>query len=213
MKLSLVTLSSVLALVAAQDSSSSSETSTETSTAPATTHSLTAAERCALNCGENDLCCVAACYSVPCPSDQQANNTNTCVSQCDQGDGSEEDTQAYAECQARCISSTYFPGTVTVTSAPTSSSTGSNTATTTSSGDDADSTDDSNSDGKLSLSALHLIPLQVLTYLIDSSATSTNGDSATATGSGDEPSDTNAAARLGVSAAGLAGLLVAAWAL
>ncbi|KAL4993422.1 hypothetical protein BDV10DRAFT_179185 [Aspergillus recurvatus] len=198
MKLSLVALSSVLALVAAQDSSSSSETSTETSTAPATTHSLTAAERCALNCGDNDLCCVAACYSVPCPSDQQANNTNTCVSQCDQGDGSEEDTQAYAECQARCISSTYFPGTVTVTSAPTSSSTGSNTATTTSSGDDADSTDDSNSDDSSS---------------DDSSATSTNGDSATATGSGDEPSDTNAAARLGVSAAGLAGLLVAAWAL
>ncbi|KAL4979436.1 hypothetical protein BDW66DRAFT_127427 [Aspergillus desertorum] len=193
MKLSLVALSSVLALVAAQDSSSSSETSTETSTAPATTHSLTAAERCALNCGDSDLCCVAACYSVPCPSDQQANNTNTCVSQCDQGNGSEEDIQAYAECQASCISSTYFPGTVTVTSAPTSSSTGSNTATTTSSGDDADSTDDSNSD--------------------NSSATSTNGDSATATGSGDEPSDTNAAARLGVSAAGLAGLLVAAWAL
>ncbi|KAL4776843.1 hypothetical protein BDW60DRAFT_174811 [Aspergillus nidulans var. acristatus] len=193
MKLSLVTLSSVLALVAAQDSSSSSESSTETSTAPATTHSLTPAERCALNCGDNDLCCVAACYSVPCPSDQQANNTNTCVSQCDQGDGSEEDIQAYAECQARCISSTYFPGTVTVTSAPSSSSTGSNTATTTSSGDDAESTDDSNSD--------------------DSSATSTNGDEATATGSGDEPSDTNAAARLGVSAAGLAGLLMAAWAL
>ncbi|CBF89795.1 hypothetical protein AN9450.2 [Aspergillus nidulans FGSC A4] len=193
MKVSLVTLTSVLALVAAQDSSSSSESSTETSTAPTTTPSLTAAERCALNCGDNDLCCVAACYSVPCPSDQQANNTNTCVSQCDQGDGSEEDIQAYAECQARCISSTYFPGTVTVTSAPTGSSTGSNTATTTSSGDDADSTDDSNSD--------------------DSSATSTNGDEATATGSGDEPSDTNAAARLGVSAAGLAGLLMAAWAL
>ncbi|KAL4982814.1 hypothetical protein BDW68DRAFT_170084 [Aspergillus falconensis] len=198
MKLSLIALSSVLALVAAQDSSSSSETSTETSTAPATTHSLTAAERCALNCSDDDLCCVAACYSVPCPSDQQANNTNTCVSQCDQGDGSEEDTQAYAECQARCISSTYFPGTVTVTSAPTSSSTGSNTATTTSSGDDADSTDDSNSDDSNS---------------DDSSATSTNGDSATATGSGNEPSDTNAATRLGVSAAGLAGLLVAAWAL
>ncbi|KAL6229852.1 hypothetical protein BDW75DRAFT_87031 [Aspergillus navahoensis] len=198
MKLSLVALSSVLALVAAQDSSSSSETSTETSTAPATTHSLTAAERCALNCDDNDLCCVAACYSVPCPSDQQANNTNICVSQCDQGDGSEEDTQAYAECQARCISSTYFPGTVTVTNAPTSSSTGSNTATTTSSGDDADSTDDSNSDDSNS---------------DDASATSTNSDSATATGSGDEPSDTNAAARLGVSAAGLAGLLIAAWAL
>ncbi|RDW70803.1 uncharacterized protein DSM5745_08314 [Aspergillus mulundensis] len=195
MKLSLVALTSVLALAAAQDSSS---TSTETSTAPATTASLTAQERCANNCDDDDICCKAACYSVPCPSDQQANDTNTCVSQCDQGDGTEADIQSYAQCQARCITTTYFPGTATLTDDSTSSATGSNTATTTSSGDDASSTDDSNSNDSNSDS---------------SNATSTSGDSATETGSGDDPSDTNAAARLGVSAAGLAGLLVAAWAL
>ncbi|KAL4907496.1 hypothetical protein BDW74DRAFT_125082 [Aspergillus multicolor] len=163
MKLSLLALTSVLALVAAQDSSS---TSTETSTAPATTHSLTPQEQCAARCGDDDICCVAACYSVPCPSDQQANDTNTCVSQCDQGDGSEADTQAYAQCQARCITTTYFPGTATLTDDSSSSATGSNTATTTSSGDDAESTDDSNSDSKHPFLAPSLMPTHALTYML-----------------------------------------------
>ncbi|KAL4929296.1 uncharacterized protein BDV17DRAFT_79334 [Aspergillus undulatus] len=140
MKLSLIALSSVLALgVTAQDSSSS------TSDAPAPTHSLSPTERCILECDDDDRCCRAACVEVPCPSDQQANDTNTCAAQCDQGDGSEADTKAYAECQARCITTTFFPGTATLTNEPTGTSSTDSSATTTSASDD-DSSDDSNSD-------------------------------------------------------------------
>ncbi|KAL4797473.1 hypothetical protein BDV19DRAFT_387277 [Aspergillus venezuelensis] len=195
MKLSLVALSSVLALVAAQDS-------TSTSDAPATTHSLTPTERCILNCDDTDICCIAACNEVPCPSDQQANDTNTCAAQCDQGSGSEADTQAYAECQARCITTTFFPGTATLTNSPTSTSSSDSSATTTSASDD-DSSDDSSSDSSDSSST------------DDSSSSdspsSTSSDDASSTDSADDEAPTdNAAMRLGASAAGLAGLFVAA---
>ncbi|KAL4915741.1 hypothetical protein BDW62DRAFT_119422 [Aspergillus aurantiobrunneus] len=194
MKLSLVALSSVLALVAAQDSSSTTTTTTD---APATTQSLTPAERCLLACDENDRCCRAQCIGVPCPSDQQANDTNSCVAQCDQGSGSEADTQAYAQCQARCITTTFFPGTVTVTDAPSSTGSDSSATTTGGSSDNSDdSNDDSNSDDSNS-----------------GSETATDSDSPSATASGDAPDETNAAIKLGASAAGLAGFLVAAWAL
>ncbi|KAL2863944.1 uncharacterized protein BJX67DRAFT_233892 [Aspergillus lucknowensis] len=136
MKFTLVALSSVLALVAAQESSST------TSGAPATTTSMTAAESCVLRCNDDDRCCKAQCLGVPCPSDEMANDTNDCVANCDQGDGSEADTQAYAQCQARCYTTHYFPATVTVSNGASSTGTDS---TATSTGDSSDSnSDDSN---------------------------------------------------------------------
>lgn len=157
MKFTLVALTSLLALAAAQDSSSS------TSDAPATTHSPTPQETCLLACtcrgllqrghiltipgDEKDACCRAKCMNVPCPSDQQANDTNACVAKCDQGDGSEADTQAYADCQARCITTTFFPGTASATDSASSTSSGDSSATTTGSSDD-DSDSDSNNDSE-----------------------------------------------------------------
>lgn len=94
--------------------------------------------------------------NVPCPSDQQANDTNACVAKCDQGDGSEADTQAYADCQARCITTTFFPGTASATDSASSTSSGDSSATTTGSSDadnDNDSNDSNdNGDGTFSIS-------------------------------------------------------------
>ncbi|KAI9367018.1 hypothetical protein BJX61DRAFT_530342 [Aspergillus egyptiacus] len=190
MKLSLVALTSILALVAAQEETSS------TSAAPSATASLTPEESCILRCDDTDRCCKAACVGVPCPSDQMANDTNTCVAECDQGSGSEADTEAYAQCQARCYTTHFFPGTATLTSGPSSTSTESAATTT-------DDSDNSNSDDSNSADSNN----------DDSSPSETTGDSASETNSGDEGEPTNAAAKLGVSAAGLFGLLLTAWAL
>ncbi|KAL3461061.1 hypothetical protein BJX64DRAFT_170351 [Aspergillus heterothallicus] len=193
MKLSFVALSSVLALVAAQESSS-------TSSSPPATTSLTAAEQCILRCDADDICCKAECVEVPCPSDDQANDTNDCVSNCDQGDGSESDILAYANCQASCYSTHFFPA--TATGGAGASSTSSNTAATTtgSSSDDSDNSDDSNSDDSNS-----------------DSESSSASDSPSSTSDAENPEDTNAASiaqiKLGASAAGVAGFLLAALAL
>lgn len=56
-----------------------------------------------------DVCCIAACFKVPCPSDNQANDTNKCVSACPQGTGTPADTQKYADCEQKCFSSHFFP--------------------------------------------------------------------------------------------------------
>ncbi|KAL4872696.1 hypothetical protein BDV12DRAFT_161353 [Aspergillus spectabilis] len=201
MKLSLIALSSVLALVAAQESSST------TSDAPATTHSLTPAEQCLLRCDDDDRCCRAQCIGVPCPSDQQANDTNSCVAACDQGSGSEADTQAYAQCQARCITTTFFPGTVTVTDAPSSTSTDSSATST--DGADDDNSDDSNSDDSNSDDSNN----DDSNSDDSSSGSESDSGSPSETDSAENPEDTNAAAKLGFSAAGLAAFLIAALAL
>ncbi|KAL2812052.1 hypothetical protein BJX63DRAFT_432865 [Aspergillus granulosus] len=191
MKFSLVALSSVLALVAAQESSST------TSSPPATT-SLTAAEQCVLRCDTDDICCKAECVEVPCPSDSQANDTNDCVSNCDQGDGSEAAILSYANCQASCYSTHFFPA--TATGGAGASSTDSDTAATTTGSSDDSNSDDSNSDDSNS-----------------DSESSSESDAPSSTSDAEDPEDTNAASvaqiKLGASAAGLAGFLMVAWAL
>ena len=120
----LFALSSLLVLAAAQETGSP------------TTTSLSAEASCAENCkkdpylpdwitsltlpgGTNDRCCVAGCYKVPCPSEDQANDTNDCVAQCPQGTGTPEDTQAYISCQNACFTSHFFPATMTGVTVPT----------------------------------------------------------------------------------------------
>ena len=46
---------------------------------------------------------------MPCPSESQANDTNSCVAACPQGTGSPSDTQKYADCEQKCFSSHFFP--------------------------------------------------------------------------------------------------------
>lgn len=81
--------------------------------------------------GATDICCQAACVNVPCPNEAAANETTACAGACTQGNGTEEETAAYASCQASCISASFFPVSTTA-----GSGSGSNTA----SGSDATGT-------------------------------------------------------------------------
>lgn len=80
--------------------------------AATTTASIDAAQAsyiaCLDDCPSGDVKCQSYCVIVPSPNDAQANATNTCVGECDQGDGSEEDTQKYSKCVQACISDNYF---------------------------------------------------------------------------------------------------------
>ncbi|RHZ66329.1 uncharacterized protein CDV56_102065 [Aspergillus thermomutatus] len=183
----IIAISSLLVLATAQST-------TTTSTAASTTTSLSPEASCAAKCASGDVCCVAGCYKVPCPSDQQANDTISCVAACPQGSGTPSDTDKYASCQSSCYSSHFFPATMTNAG---SSGTGvsSNDATTTGSGSSSSETGSSGS-----------------------GSSKTSGSSSTGTSSGSNASTTaNAAAvsqlQLGVSAAGLLGFVLAAWAL
>ncbi|PTU23429.1 hypothetical protein P175DRAFT_0508109 [Aspergillus ochraceoroseus IBT 24754] len=188
MKLNIIALTSLLALVVAEDASS-----TTTAAATATT-SLSPEASCAANCGAADRCCRALCFRVPCPSEQQANDTVSCVAACPQGNGSPADTEAYAQCQASCYSTHYFPATATLAESSSSTSSGSSSATTTGSSDNSDS---------------ELIQLD--------SSSSNSSSSGTATGSGSSATHTGAASitalKFSVSALGLGGFFLAAWAL
>ncbi|EAW08420.1 uncharacterized protein ACLA_031530 [Aspergillus clavatus NRRL 1] len=185
---SVLAVSSLLVLATAQ-----STTTTSTATATAT---LSPEASCAAKCNADDVCCRAGCYKVPCPSDQQANDTVSCVAACPQGSGSPSDTDKYAACQSSCYSSHFFPATATLGGSSATGS-GSKDATATNS-DSAGSSKETGSSGS------------------DSSKTS--GSSSSGTRSGSSASSTANAApisqlQLGVSAAGLFGFVLAAWAL
>ncbi|KAG0161451.1 Metal-dependent phosphohydrolase, HD domain [Penicillium digitatum] len=191
MKFSILALSALLAFVAAAD----------TTTLNPSTITTTAEIECAKSCDATDICCTAKCYHVPCPSDNQVNDTNKCVSACPQGNGSPADTQKYAECEQSCYNSHFWggngSGATTTYSSPTSS-TGSTTTQTSSDSSGTDSTSLSNNDSN------------------DNIDKNGSTSSATATSSsGFSQQTTNAAAnvKLGASAAGLFGLVVAALAL
>merc|ERR1711939_883116 len=87
------------ALALAQDSTSESAASSATSASASSSASLTPEQRCLADCSETDICCQAACV----------NETTACAGACTQGNGTEEETAAYASCQASCISASFFP--------------------------------------------------------------------------------------------------------
>ncbi|KAJ5115465.1 hypothetical protein NUU61_001224 [Penicillium alfredii] len=177
MKLNLLALSTLLAVAAAADTTSAEPSTTTTS----------AEVKCAKSCDSKDLCCVAKCYKVPCPNDNQANDTNSCVSACPQGSGSPADTQKYAQCEQNCFSSHFFPanGAATTKTSTTDTTATGSAATETSS----DSTKSS-----------------------DSKTSSTSGSPTSSSGAA-ETSNAAANVKLGASAAGLFGLVIAAFAL
>ncbi|KAL2218667.1 hypothetical protein M432DRAFT_590731 [Thermoascus aurantiacus ATCC 26904] len=180
MKFSIIALSGLAALAAAQ-------TTLQTSPAPAAT-SLSPEAKCAANCASSDICCLAACYRVPCPSEAMANDTTACAAACPQGSGTPSDTEAYAKCQQQCFSSHFFPATATLPVASGSATVAGTSATPTS-----DSTSGSSSSG---------------------SSASRTGSSASSTASGTAPAaSTGAASHLGASTAGILGVIMAAFAL
>ncbi|WEW58774.1 hypothetical protein PRK78_004242 [Emydomyces testavorans] len=113
MKYSSVIAFSLIAVASAQSQSASpSASAPATSTVP-----LSPAASCALKCPQADVCCQALCVGVPCPDAGMANKTNDCAAHCNQGKGTPADIDAYAKCQAACISSYFFSGTATLPAA------------------------------------------------------------------------------------------------
>jgi len=86
---------------------------TPTTTAPATTESLSPELTCLAACSPGDVTCEAACVGAAHPNSAQVNQTDVCVANCPQGDGSQSESDIYAQCVAGCISS-YYPTTQTV---------------------------------------------------------------------------------------------------
>lgn len=160
----------------------------------------------------SDRCCVAVCYKVPCPSDSQANDTNSCVAACPQGTGTAADTKKYIDCQQNCFNSHFL---ATGTAATETGYSG--TTATTATGTWATATSTSGS------KCMFQSPPQtcfILTPSIASSNDDNNDDASTTFGSASGTStgvskSTNAASnvKLGASSAGLFGLVVAAFAL
>ncbi|CAI7592125.1 unnamed protein product [Penicillium discolor] len=191
MKFSILALSALLAFAAAAD----------TTTVSPSTITTTPEIECAKSCQATDICCTAKCYHVPCPNANQVNDTNNCVSACPQGTGSPADIQKFTECEQSCYNSHFWGGNgsgATATHSSTTSTGTSSTATQTSS--DSSSTDSKSSGNN------------------DSNDNNDNDDSSSGTAtssSGFSQQTANAAAnvKLGASAAGLFGLVVAAFAL
>ncbi|KAJ5855424.1 uncharacterized protein N7529_009368 [Penicillium soppii] len=184
MKFTIFALSAVLALAIADT----------TTTAGSSTITTTPEVECAKQCDARDTCCTAKCYHVPCPSDNEADDTNSCVSACPQGTGSPADTQRYADCEQSCLNSHFWGGSGATATHPTSTS----GATATQTGSSSTSTDSSESSSDS-----------------NGSSSSDSSDGTATSSSGFTQQTTNAAPHvtLGASAAGLFGLVVAAFAL
>jgi len=86
-------------------------------TASSTIVSLTPEASCALKCAADDICCKASCVHVPCPNEAMANKTTECARGCPQGSGTPADAEAYGRCQLACINSYFFTGTATLPTA------------------------------------------------------------------------------------------------
>jgi hypothetical protein len=67
-----------------------------------------------LDCDPGDVTCQAQCVGVARPNSSQVVETNECAAKCDQGSGSPEDTQKFADCQQDCYAK-YFPSSQTLT--------------------------------------------------------------------------------------------------
>ncbi|RSL66212.1 hypothetical protein CEP53_003448 [Fusarium sp. AF-6] len=80
---------------------------------------------CLEACDAGDVKCQSYCITVPSPNEKQVNATTECVANCDQGDGTEAQTEKYAACLQECVSDNYWKtidGTPRETSASGSSS-------------------------------------------------------------------------------------------
>jgi len=156
-------------------------------TASTTSVALTPEASCAIRCPGDDICCKARCVGVPCPNEAMANKTTECARGCPQGNGSPADTEAYGRCQLSCISSYFFTGTATLPAA-TGTAAASGSATGTATGSAA-----------------------------SGSGSASGSQTGSATRSGGAASTSTAGAanvyQLGTSAAGIIGLVMAAFAL
>jgi len=137
--------------------------------------------------GLADICCQANCVKVPCPNSSQVNATTECAARCPQGNGTAGDTAQYASCQSSCISSFFLTANSASTSSSGSAATN-NAASTTGS---------------------------VETTSATGSGSASSGASSTASATGSSSSSKGAAdhLQLGVTSAGILGLVAMAFAL
>ncbi|GAM86009.1 hypothetical protein ANO11243_040190 [Dothideomycetidae sp. 11243] len=124
MKFSITMLAGLVGFAMAQSSTSSGSAS-------GTSSSLSPTQTCLAACATGDVNCQAACLGNPYPNAAQVNATTECSSHCVQGNGTQAETQQYADCLAACRAS-YFLS--TGTNFVGASTAGSNAAATGSSG-------------------------------------------------------------------------------
>ncbi|KAF2224940.1 hypothetical protein BDZ85DRAFT_280146 [Elsinoe ampelina] len=100
-------LAGLVGLAVAQSASGTETTASTTSSV-----SLTPAQTCLAGCGAGDVNCQAACLGNPYPNEAQINATTECSMNCVQGNGTQEETEAYGRCLEQCRAS-YFISTGT----------------------------------------------------------------------------------------------------
>ncbi|KAF4552618.1 Hypothetical protein D9617_9g024070 [Elsinoe fawcettii] len=103
MKFTLI-VAGLVGLAVAQSGTENSASSTTTSLSPTQT--------CLNACAAGDVNCQAACLGDPFPNEAQINATTECSMRCVQGNGSQQETEAYGRCLADCRAS-YFLSTGT----------------------------------------------------------------------------------------------------
>ncbi len=116
---------------------------------PATsTRELTPLESCLAGCRAGDVNCQAVCVGVPNPTEDGVNQTTECEANCEQGDGTEAETRAFAECKQACYSSYFY---TSGAAAPTS--TGTATAASDAEATETGTSDSEDESGKSQLSS------------------------------------------------------------
>ncbi|KAF8246866.1 hypothetical protein K440DRAFT_317821 [Wilcoxina mikolae CBS 423.85] len=86
----------------------SAQTKASSSAAPVESSSYTQAQqKCMSGCGSN-LSCIAECFGNPAPTEDMVHRTTKCMGDCKQGDGTAEQTAAYAACQQKCIADQFY---------------------------------------------------------------------------------------------------------
>ncbi|KAK4043006.1 hypothetical protein C8A01DRAFT_32951 [Parachaetomium inaequale] len=196
MRVTSILLTASLALFAnAQTSTGGTEASTTLDAATAAQSSAQAEVlRCLGTCAAGDVNCQAKCISVPFPNDQQANDTNSCVTACPTGKGTEADNAAYATCVTNCINQNFLTQTASTPQATGGAGSGSGSGS--SNGNNGGNNDNNNGN--------------------NNGATGTRGNEASQTSTGfSSATSTGAAGLIGLSpaAVGVVGFMAAVVAL
>lgn len=138
---------------------------------------------------------------VPSPNEDQVNDTTKCMAKCEQGNGTEEQTKKYADCQQKCISDHFYvssEGTPNPTGSPNNNGNGSNS---------------SKADGSQTSGAARPSSSGADSEDDDEDSTSTSGSPSSTGGASESTESPGAAASLVASSATLFGLLAAVFAL
>jgi len=86
-------------------------------------------DECMTDCKHGDVGCLATCLGNPNPTEEQVNETTKCSAACKQGDGSEEQTKAYGDCQWDCVVKYFLPNSSLVPTVGGTKTAGDDTAT------------------------------------------------------------------------------------